>query len=541
MSNNTLSSVLRNLRITNNIAAGFSLINRNFTITWCNIKQRSWFGANKAIFGRHCYEIYEQRDHPCKGCPCKKAFRTGKIHEAIRSGILKDGKRHLFRVIANPIKDKNNKVIQVLELVQEVTDALRRSKLERSKILHLEKMCNRIKNVNRKLNADRIRLHAIFRNTRNIKRNLTKQYKNLLKKLKYTNEEVRDMFMVSQAISSNGDTSKTISLITKLTKQLIHADAVTIRFVDDEKGMLIPKAVVGMSKRILMETPLKIGQGLEGLVAKNSKPLFSKDMQSDERVPYKEQIKRENLRSAISVPAIFNNHCLAVITAFYRRIRKFKEEEISALKAFASNVAIAIQETKNCDDVHRNYFNTLKALVLAMEARDPYTQGHSERVTRYAIDIAKKLNLSNSLIDILRYAGIVHDVGKIGISDLILNKPGRLTANERSIIELHPIKGAEMLEPLKFMKTGIPLVRHHHERFDGLGYPDRIAGEEIPLSARIIACADSFDAMTSDRPYRLKKMTTNEAIVELKANSGSQFDPKILPIFIDLIKKEKYV
>ncbi|MEW6009262.1 MAG: HD domain-containing phosphohydrolase [Candidatus Omnitrophota bacterium] len=538
MENNaTLTSVLRNLRIANNIAAGFSLIDRNYTITWCNIEQRKWFGVNKEIFGKHCYEIYEKRSHPCKGCPCKKAFKNGKVYEAIRPGILKDGKRHFFKVIANPIKDKNNKVIQILELVQEVTDSL----IERKRILHLEKMCNRLKNVNRKLNADRIRLRSIFRNTRYIKQNLTKQYRNLLKKLKYTNEELRDMFTVSKAISSNGDTSKTISLITKLTKQLIQADVVTVRFVDEEKGMLIPKAAVGINKEVLIETPLKIGQSIEGAVAKNSKLLFSKDMQSDERVLYKEEVKRENLHSAIFVPAIFNKQCLAVIAAFYHRVRKFKEEEISALKTFASHVAIAIQETKNYDDVHRNYFNTLKALVLAMEARDPYTQGHSERVTHYAIDIAKKLNLSDSLIDILRYAGIVHDVGKIGISDLILNKPGRLTSAERLIIELHPIKGAEMLEPLKFMKTGIPLVRHHHERFDGLGYPDRIAGEEIPLSARIIACADSFDAMTSDRPYRLKRMTVNEAIVELKANSGSQFDPKIVPIFINLIKKEKYI
>ena len=139
-------------------------------------------------------------------------------------------------------------------------------------------------------------------------------------------------------------------------------------------------------------------------------------------------------------------------------------------------------------------------------------------------------------MEVLRYAAEVHDVGKISIPDVILNKPGRLNPAERAMIELHPVKGVEILEPLEFLKSALPAVRHHHERYDGTGYPDGLDKEKIPLMARILACADAFDAMTSDRPYRREKLTTEEAITEIKNNSGSQFDPYIASLFIKLLR-----
>jgi HD-GYP domain-containing protein (c-di-GMP phosphodiesterase class II) len=141
-------------------------------------------------------------------------------------------------------------------------------------------------------------------------------------------------------------------------------------------------------------------------------------------------------------------------------------------------------------------------------------------------------------LEILRYAGEVHDVGKISIPDFILNKPGRLTPAERAIIELHPVKGAEMLEPLEFLKSALPIVRHHHERYDGTGYPDGLERDKIPVMARILACADAFDAMTSDRPYRSRKLTVEEALAEIKINSGSQFDPHIANLFVKTLNTQ---
>lgn len=538
---NNIVKTLKGLHVTNGIAVGFSLIDQNMRIAWTNFTMQEWFGKNEDIIGKHCYGIYQKRKHLCPGCPTKKSFLTGKVQQAVQPGIDLDGKKCFYQLTATPIKDKYNKVIQVLEVVQNITTRIKQAKNDHHQLLGIKKTCHRLKQANRKLSTDRKRLRLTGKNTSLANEGLLRKYKTLFKKLSYTKRELHDLFIVNKMISSNGDSSKIIYLITKLAKHILHADAATVRYVDNENRILIPKSALGLGKNTLMETPLKIGEGLEGIAAKCAKVLICKDMRNDERVMHLKKVKEEGLRTALVVPAVFNHQSLAVISLFYHRVREFNEEEIELMNSFANQAAIAIQETKYCADVHINYFNTLKALVLVVEARDPFTCGHSERVTRYAVDLAYKLEVPDNLLNTIQYASFVHDVGKIGISDLILNKPGRLTTAERAIIELHPIKGAQMLEPLKFMKTGIPLVRHHHERFDGKGYPDRIGQEEIPLSARILSCADSFDAMTSDRPYRFKKMSLKEAVMELKANLGTQFDPKVTSVFLKLIKKKKYI
>jgi HD-GYP domain-containing protein (c-di-GMP phosphodiesterase class II) len=238
------------------------------------------------------------------------------------------------------------------------------------------------------------------------------------------------------------------------------------------------------------------------------------------------------------MPVVFCNKALGAISVFSGKPHYFSKEEIRILDIFASQVAVAIQETKYYEDIHKNYFETIHALVLALEARDVYTRGHTERVTRYSTEVARFLHMPKEELEILRYAGEVHDVGKISIPDFILNKPGRLTPAERAIIELHPVKGAEMLEPLEFLKSALPIVRHHHERYDGTGYPDGLERDKIPVMARILACADAFDAMTSDRPYRSRKLTVEEALAEIKINSGSQFDPHIANLFVKTLNTQ---
>lgn len=180
------------------------------------------------------------------------------------------------------------------------------------------------------------------------------------------------------------------------------------------------------------------------------------------------------------------------------------------------------------------YINTIKSLVSTVEAGDSYTRGHSERVTKFSLDIANALDLSTEERNLLAYCGRLHDIGKIAVADSILKKPGPLTVAERAEIQLHPVKAVEMLSNLKFLEKGLPAIRHHHERYDGRGYPDGLKGEDIPILARIIACADSFDAMTSDRAYR-PKLDLADATTELKVNKKKQFDPKIAGVFIDIL------
>ncbi len=181
-------------------------------------------------------------------------------------------------------------------------------------------------------------------------------------------------------------------------------------------------------------------------------------------------------------------------------------------------------------------FDTIKVLALALDARDHYTHGHSQQVTEYAVDIAREMGLSFKEIDIIRDAGVLHDIGKIGIPDAILLKPGRLTEEEYAEIKKHPVIGKKILEPVNCLADKIPLIYHHHERIDGKGYPEGLEGDNIPLGARILAVADAYQAMTSDRPYR-KALPSLIAIEELKRYKGRQFDPDIVDAFLRVLKR----
>jgi putative nucleotidyltransferase with HDIG domain len=177
-------------------------------------------------------------------------------------------------------------------------------------------------------------------------------------------------------------------------------------------------------------------------------------------------------------------------------------------------------------------------LVNALEAKDLYTGKHSERVTRYAIEVARKLGCSSAQIESMQLVGYLHDIGKIGISDSILNKPGSLTREEYEIVKKHPAIGDSIVAELGLSPEERSIIRHHHERWDGSGYPDGLTGEEIPLLARIVSIADAFDAMTSIRAYR-HAMSLDESIAELLRNRGKQFDPSALDAFLEFVKKAK--
>lgn len=182
------------------------------------------------------------------------------------------------------------------------------------------------------------------------------------------------------------------------------------------------------------------------------------------------------------------------------------------------------------------YREMATALSNAIDARDAYTRGHSERVAEYAAMLAEQLKIPDDQVDVIRYVGLLHDVGKVGIRDAVMKKPGIYTLDEYEEMKNHAKIGADMLEGMKFLGKGQIWVRHHHERWDGKGFPAGISGEEIPLEARILACVDSFDAMTTDRPYK-SKMDLGAAKQELVRCSGTQFDPKVVDAMLKVVEK----
>ena len=507
-------------------------------IRWIGPRHEKKFGSIKKNFSKYCYEVFYGRRKICRSCPASKALKDGKIHKTSQIITTKDKKKKYYLVTATPIKNRNNKITQILELIQDITKNKNKEKRRSTVVNRYKSACEHLLDANKKLKVDVISLKNIYRRTDELHKNLKKEYLEKTSKLKFVKEEINDIYKVNRALSSTSDLKQALNTIVKFSKKITGADAASLKLIKPLSDNIIFSDIsVGLSKYFVSNSSLKIGEGVQGIVAATKAPIIIKDSIRDPRVKYPSLAKQEGIYSTIAVPAIFNNELLGVISVYFKRPKKISNEEMEQLRNFAIQAALAIQETKLYQDVHINYFNTIHTLVLAMEARDPYTMRHSERVTQYSIKIARSLKLSSKQIETLTYAGKVHDVGKIAISDSVLNKPGKLTIAERALIELHPVKGAEMLVPLSFLKEGIPCVKHHHERFDGNGYPDGLKKEKIPITARIVACADSFDAMTSDRPYRFRKLTINEAIKELEVNTGKQFDPRIIPVFVKIIKQ----
>lgn len=208
--------------------------------------------------------------------------------------------------------------------------------------------------------------------------------------------------------------------------------------------------------------------------------------------------------------------------------------ENNLLDFLMKKASLAVENMALYESLIDNFYGILRSLVNALEAKDPYTGKHSERVTRYAVMIARKMGCADGELEVLETVGYLHDIGKIGISDSILNKPASLTREEYEIVKKHPVIGASIVKDLIFSIEERSIIRHHHERWDGAGYPDGLAGEEIPIYARIVAIADAFDAMTSKRAYR-GAISKTDAIRELRENRGRQFDPLALDAFLETL------
>lgn len=220
---------------------------------------------------------------------------------------------------------------------------------------------------------------------------------------------------------------------------------------------------------------------------------------------------------------------------FKHQVRVGGRDEISELahdfNIMAKSLFLSNKKT------HKYFYRAMQSLIRVLEAKDAYTAGHSDRVAEYAEKIALKMELPEAEVDLIKDSSRLHDIGKLGIQKTILNKKDRLTDEEWNVIREHPVLGEEILKPVVFDKQMLAVVRYHHERYDGTGYPDKLKGDEINRLASIISVADAYDAMTSDRAYR-KGLNKKEALVELEKGKGKQFDPKVSDIFIQLLREE---
>ncbi len=212
----------------------------------------------------------------------------------------------------------------------------------------------------------------------------------------------------------------------------------------------------------------------------------------------------------------------------------FSEDELEVLATLSGQAMVAIENAWLYESVKANYFGTVQALINVIEANDRYTRGHSERVRTLSVMIGRKLGLPSAEMELLEHAAILHDIGKIGVDSLLVNKNGRLTKTEFSLVKAHPLIGNEILDPIGTLEGIRAAILQHHERYDGTGYPFGIAGEEITLKARILSVADAFDAMMTDRPYR-RAFSLQRVKEEIRDSSGTHFDPLVVSAFLDML------
>jgi len=240
-------------------------------------------------------------------------------------------------------------------------------------------------------------------------------------------------------------------------------------------------------------------------------------------------------RAALCVPLTTSEGTIGSITIGSDDAgRRFNSDDVRLLSTIANQVTIAVGNIELFSSLQEAYIATVRSLAAAVDAKDRYTRGHSDHVARYSALIAERMGLSGEQTVALEMAAYLHDIGKIGVPEDILLKPGQLDDNEMEQMRHHPLIGANILTPVAFPWAINPVVRHHHEAYDGSGYPAGLRGEEIPLLARILTVADSFEAMTADRPYRLGR-SIDDALAELSACSGTQFDPRVVEVFSAIV------
>jgi putative nucleotidyltransferase with HDIG domain len=277
------------------------------------------------------------------------------------------------------------------------------------------------------------------------------------------------------------------------------------------------------SAMVKLELDAQIHSGTFGWVISHGRPAC---------VPTEVFGKSENCPHTTMIAPLCNQERTlgAVIIIFEEDEDFIRQQTLKLLYILSSFFSLSLENAYLFQDLKRSYFDTVRAMANAVDARDPYTHGHSGRVAVFGKAIAQELNLSRQDLDLLEWGGILHDLGKIGIHDAILNKPGKLSDEEFAIMKTHPSIGAQVVAGISFLEPIISSILEHHERLDGKGYPQGLKEGNISIQGRILAVADTFDAMTSDRPYR-KALTAEIALNELQRVAGTQLDPVMVAAF----------
>ncbi|MEW6075697.1 MAG: HD-GYP domain-containing protein [Candidatus Omnitrophota bacterium] len=356
-----------------------------------------------------------------------------------------------------------------------------------------------------------------------------------VKELKETKTTIYQILSrIGQTVNSIDNFDLLVQFILETMVRSLRAKKGIIVFLDQAKGVLRPKALVGIDKKTI-PLELGVGSGALGWVIETKKSLLVPSLDTAQQDPgaiYEPPL--------IAAPLVVHEQIWgAICISGKTEAEIFSEEDLNILTNLAYQIAVSLENFTLNAEVEKIYFETISALALAVEAKDKYSRGHSDRVAKYAVAIAEYLRLSPEDLHTLRDAARLHDIGKIGITDEILHKPGKLNTQEMQIMHKHPEIGEGIVKPLRNFRHIIEPIKHHHEFLNGNGYPDGLSDGNIPFITRILTVADIFDAMISDRPYR-KALSIDMAKSELEvmAKEG-KIDNEVLEALLSLVKEKK--
>jgi len=341
-------------------------------------------------------------------------------------------------------------------------------------------------------------------------------------------ESLRSLHDLSKAINSTLNIDEVVAMILEKTAKLMKAARVLILLLDREKKELTVHSSLGFREDELPVRQFRNIRSFDHCIVHKGTVISMDEVLPAEK--YQElSALMPGLMEMFFAPLEIKGEAYGLLGVSGEQ-RNFSQVELEIFCSLGSQAAVAMENANLYKKLRAAFLHTAEALAEAIDSRDSYTGGHTRRVQKYSLLLAHSLGLKITEQEALRLAAILHDIGKIGIDDAILRKKGSLSEEEKAAMKTHPDIGAKILAHVEEMRDVIPGVRHHHEWFDGSGYPDGLKGEEIPIHARIISIVDAFDALTTGRPYR-KALTETTALSEMEKGSGSHFDPDLLKIF----------
>jgi HD-GYP domain-containing protein (c-di-GMP phosphodiesterase class II) len=334
-------------------------------------------------------------------------------------------------------------------------------------------------------------------------------------------------------LASTLDLARVLSLALQKAEELCHAESSSIWELDDDSQELFFRVVRGRAAGEIQSLRVPLGRGIVGSVARTGKAEIVDEVGKDPRWSG-DPDSQFTTRNILTVPLIARGKVIGVLQLLNRMGGGgFTADDLRRMQLFAGILAAAVANARLYADQKRQFLEMVTALSEAIEKRDPYTGGHVRRVVTYSVLLGQEVGMASQELEELRLAAILHDIGKIAVPDQILRKPERLDAEEARVMARHALDGAEMVGRIRSLRHLVPGIRNHHERMDGSGYPDGLSDERLPMIPRIIGVADTFDAMTTDRPYR-RALTAEAAAAEIARGAGTQFCPQVATAFARL-------